>query len=116
MLCEIVRSAAEAVPGVVVVGDLPAGRLDAPVAAEILAAEPDVVVAAVASLSEAGVAELLDRLRRARILGVSQGATDATLFEMRPSRIPLGEVGLDALRAVLRGGEPTAQHERADDA
>jgi hypothetical protein len=109
MLCEIVRGAAEAVPGAEVVADLPAGRLDAPVAVEILVAEPDVVVAAADSVSEAGVIDLLGRRFRIRIVGISQSATEATLFEMRPHRISLGEVGLETLRTVLGGGKPSGR-------
>ena len=100
MLRQLVRQVAVSGPGVAVVAELP-GPLRDPAA--VIAANPDVVILGVDDASEQAVTDLLFTSRAVRVLGISPDAANTTLYELRPQRIPLGELGADALRAVIRG-------------
>jgi len=103
MLRQIVLRIAEDSPELDVVAELPDARLDSP---EILRAEPDVVITGADRISEDAVTDLLRRRHAIRILGISADARQVTLYELRPQRVPLGELAPATLVAAIRGGEP----------
>lgn len=65
------------------------------------AARSHVLVVGCDVLTEVAVEEMLRRDCRLRVVGVSTNGTSASLFEMRPHREPLRELGRDSLRSVL---------------
>jgi chemotaxis response regulator CheB len=101
MLRQIVRRIAEDAPELDVVAELPEASLDSP---EVLRAEPDVVITGADLVSEDAVANLLRRRHALRILGISADAKQVTLHELRPQRVPLGELAPPTLVAAIRGG------------
>lgn len=103
MLRQIVRRIAEDAPGLDVVAELPDANLDSP---EILIAEPDVVIMGADRISEDDVTNLLRQRHAIRILGISADARQVTLHELRPQRVPLGELAPAILVAAIRGGRP----------
>jgi hypothetical protein len=106
MLRQLVRQVAVSGTGIAIVTELP-GPLRDP--ATVAAARPDVVVVGVDDASEQAIADVLFASRAVRVLGVSSDAADATLYELRPLRVSLGELGIDALRAVIRHGAAGAR-------
>jgi hypothetical protein len=103
MLREIVRRIAEDAPGLDVIAELPDANIDSP---EILRAEPDVVITGADRISEDAVTNLLRRRHAIRILGISADARQVALHELRPQRVPLGELAPAMLVAAIRGGRP----------
>jgi chemotaxis response regulator CheB len=102
MLRQIVRRIAEDAPELDVVAELPDASLDSP---EVLRAEPDVVITGADRMSEDAVTNLLRRRHPMRILGISADARQVTLHELRPQRVPLGELAPATLIAAIRGGQ-----------
>ena len=49
---------------------------------------------------------LLGRCHAMRILEISADARQVTLHELRPQRVPLGELAPATLIAAIRGGQP----------
>jgi hypothetical protein len=103
MLRQIVRQIAEDAPELDVVAELPDANLDSP---EVLRAEPDVVITGADRTSEDAVTDLLRRRHAIRILGISADGRQVTLHELRPQRVPLGELAPAILVAAIRGGQP----------
>ena len=100
MLRQIVRRIAEDAPELDVVAELPDADLESP---EVLDAEPDVVITGADPASEDAVTKLLRRRRAIRVLGISADARHVTLYELRPQRIPLGELAPATLVTAIRG-------------
>ena len=105
MLRQIVRRIAEEAPELEVVAEMPDAELDS---AEVLGAEPDVVITGADRASQDAVTNLLCRRRAVRLLGISADARRVTLYELRPQRVPLGELAPATLVNAIRGqpGEP----------
>jgi chemotaxis response regulator CheB len=100
MLRQIVREAVATVPDIDIVGEVP-GSLDD--LDEVIAATPDVFVVGREDTSDAAVARLLRERSGVRVLGISSDGAQTTLYEMRPHRVSLGELGPAALAALIRG-------------
>jgi chemotaxis response regulator CheB len=99
MLRQLVREIALSSPGVDVIAEFPGPLVDV----EAVARErPDVVILGVGDASEDAVTDLLRSCVAVRVLGISSDGMRAALYEMRPFRVSLGELGRDALRAVIR--------------
>jgi len=103
MLRQIVRRIAEDAPELDVVAELPDAGLDSP---EVLSAGPDVVITGADRASEDAVMSLLRRRRGVRVFGISADGRHVTLYELRPQRIPLGELAPATLVTAVRGGQP----------
>jgi hypothetical protein len=99
MLREIVRQAATAEPGIDIAAELE-GSLDD--LTDVMAIRPDVVVVCAEQVSEIEVDRLLQQCNGVRVVGLSADASQATLYEMRPYRARLGELGTAGLIAVIR--------------
>jgi hypothetical protein len=103
MLSDVVQAVVSIHPGLTLVGESPV--IDFWLAA---ASMPDVVVAAQDDVSDADLAAFLGEHCRAWVLALAVDSGRATLYEMRPCRMPLGDVGTDELAGALlrRWGEP----------
>src|SRR5690348_9807185 len=100
MLRQILQEIAADAPDLVVVAELLDAQLDSP---EVMAADADVVITGAEQASEATVRGLLCRSRPLRVLGISADGRDATMYEMRPHKVLLGELAPTTLVDVLRG-------------
>ena len=98
MLGELIRTVVQAEPELTLVGWTAATDLRA---AE--RARADVVVLSLARTSDADVVAQLAGAPGLRIVGIVPGSGMATLYEMRPHRQFLGELGLARLTAALLG-------------
>jgi DNA-binding NarL/FixJ family response regulator len=94
---EIIERAVADQPDMEIVGELPASTL--PEALD--GAGVDVVISGT-NYDCASLRELLDERPRLKVLAVADDGRDAFLFELRPTRTPLGEVSpqniVDAIR------------------
>ena len=72
--------------------------------ARAAAAEPDVVVAPLDRLTPAAIGAFLSARCRARVLGIAADGRTAAIYEMRPHRTALGELGTGTLADALAGG------------
>jgi DNA-binding NarL/FixJ family response regulator len=104
MLCDIITDVVASQPDMVVVGELPE-RAD--LLPAVNRTRADVVVLGLPDSdlpNECG--PLFDAHPRSRLLGVAADGRRAFLYELRPQRIPLGEVSpqglLDAIRLPTR--------------
>lgn len=100
MLRQILRRIAADAPDLDVVAELPDVELDSP---DVLTAEPDVVIAGTDRATEEAVAGLFHQRHAPRVLGISADGRQAILYEMRPHRVPLGELAPTTLIAAVRG-------------
>jgi hypothetical protein len=98
----LVRIVAQ-VPDVDIVAELPDDDLRSPRVAETTA---DVVVVDSDQAPPEDVAALLLARCRTKVLGLSSDGRRAFLHELRPHRVPLGELSPAALVEVLRRGGP----------
>jgi DNA-binding NarL/FixJ family response regulator len=99
MLREIVRRSVEADTDFTVVGELD------DMASVVEAAErteAQFVVADVGVTELAGVERLLEVLPHVKLLGIARDGRQGFLYELRPQRIPLGELSPETLLDVLR--------------
>jgi hypothetical protein len=99
MLRQLVRQIAAGSPDVAVVAELSSALRDP---TEVVAARPDVVILGIDETSEEVVTSLLYASPAVRVLGITSDAAQTTLYELRPQRVQLGELGSDALRVVIR--------------
>src|SRR5262245_29899607 len=99
MLREIIREVTAKVADIDIVAEL-AGSLDD--SEDVMAARPDVVVVGAEHASDAAVTGLLRRCCGVRVLGITLDGAQTTLYEMRPHRVALGELGPAALVSVIR--------------
>jgi hypothetical protein len=97
MLRDLVRELVLEDPALELAGESPTPDLGAAVAAR-----PHVLVVGAADVSEPQVVALLSEHCRLCVVGISGDDGAATLVEMRPHREPLGKLGREPLRAVLR--------------
>jgi hypothetical protein len=97
MLRQVVREVVARVPEFVVVGEFPTADLD-----EARGAGASVAIVGAADVSERWVRQLLRGSCRLRVLSISVDGSQTTLYEMRPHRVPLGELGPEALVAAIR--------------
>lgn len=98
MLGDVVRTVVARDPALLLVGDRCEPDRDS-----VARCRPDVVVTSVGEGEESEVIDMLASTPKLRVLGVVTGTGQAALYEMRPHRMPLGELGLDSLAAVLAG-------------
>jgi hypothetical protein len=77
--------------------------VDVPDLPTAMAAGADVVVFGDGEVTDRQAEALLRRSCRLRLVGITNDATSATVFEMRPHREWLGELEADTFLAVLRG-------------
>lgn len=108
MLGEIVRGIVEPEPGCRVVGEFPGTDLFTD---RLLAADADVLIVGTDEVREDKVAEMLESRCRLRILGLSSDGSRALLHELRPYRIPLGELSAARLLSIVRGDPVTGPQE-----
>jgi len=99
MLNDIVRTVVAGRPDLTL-----AGTSDDADFARAAAADPDVVVAPLDRLTPDAVDDFLSSRCRARVLGIAADARTAAVYELRPHRTALGELGTDMLADVLAGG------------
>ena len=71
--------------------------------ARAAAVHPDVVVAPLDRLTLGAVGTFLSAHCRARVLGIAADARTAAVYEMRPYRTAVGELGTDGLGDLLAG-------------
>ena len=100
MLREIVRGTIASEPDIVLVGELP---MDTSIAEGARAADPAVVILG----SEhpdvlPDCPEVLARNARLAVLAVGADGRESFLYELRPRRVPLGEVSPRRLVEVIR--------------
>jgi len=96
MLNDVVQAVVSSHPALVIVGESPV--TDFHMAA---ASRPDIVVAPQDELSDTELYAFLSAHCRAGVLGLAIDSGTATLYEMRPHRTSLGELGTEDLAAVL---------------
>jgi hypothetical protein len=103
MLSDVVQAVVSNHPGLTLAGESPV--VDFRLAA---ASTADVVVAAQDGVSDADLTTFLFEHCRTGVLALTVESGRATLYELRPHRTPLGELGTDELAgALLRPrGEP----------
>ena len=102
MLSDVVRAVVSSRPTLLLVGESPVTDFQ-----RAAASRPDVVVASLDQLTDAELTRFLTAHCHARVLGLAGDARAAALYEMRPHRTPLGELGTEALASALdrsRGG------------
>ncbi|MEA2588616.1 MAG: hypothetical protein QOH66_1543 [Actinomycetota bacterium] len=104
MLTEIVRGIVEPEPECQVVGEFPGTDLHAN---SLLTADADVLIVGSDEVREDDVAQIIKDCCRLRILGLSSDGSRALLHELRPQRIPLGELSPARLLSVVRGDPVT---------
>jgi hypothetical protein len=80
-----------------------AGTSDHADFAAAAAAHPDVVVAPLDRLSPEAIGPFLSTHCRVRLLGIATDARVAAVYEMRPHRTALTDLGTDMLADVLAG-------------
>jgi hypothetical protein len=97
MLRDLVRELVLEDPTLELAGESPIPDLDA-----AIATRPHVLVVSAADVSEPQAVALLREHCRLCVVGISGDGAAATLVEMRPHREPLGKLGREPLRAVLR--------------
>jgi DNA-binding NarL/FixJ family response regulator len=106
MLREIVRRSVEADGDFVVVGELD------DMATVVEAAEhtdAQFVLADLGVTEPAGVERLLEVLPQVKVLGIARDGRQGFLYELRPQRIPLGELSPETLLDVMRGAAGLAE-------
>jgi hypothetical protein len=64
---------------------------------------PDVVIAGESDSVGAVAAELLERFPRLRVLEVAGDGGSASVYELRPARTLVAQIGADSLLGALRG-------------
>ena len=96
---EIIEQAVGAEPDMRTVGDV-ADALSLPEAIE--RSEPDFVISG-RDYEFVEVRAILDRRPRLRVLVVVEDGREATLYELRPTRTPLGEVSPRTIVEAIRG-------------
>lgn len=96
---EIVEQAVGAEPDMVIVDgfDAPASLLDA-----VERGEPDFVISG-RDYEFAEVCAVLDERPHLHVLAVVDDGREATLYELRPTRTPLGEVSPQTIVEAIRG-------------
>lgn len=104
MLTEVVRGIVEPEPGCQVVGEFPGRDLRS---TRLLAAGADILIVGSDEVREDDVAQIVKDCCRLRILGLSSDGSRALLHELRPRRIPLGELSPARLLSVVRGDPVT---------
>lgn len=65
---------------------------------------PDVVIAGESHSVGAVAEELLERFPRLRVLEVAGDGRSASVYELRPARTLVAQIGADSLLDALRGG------------
>jgi DNA-binding NarL/FixJ family response regulator len=107
MLADLVRGIAQADPDVEIVGEL---AHDSALLTTSAHTAPDVVIVALTDGDlPASCSSLLYSQPRVRVLGLAQRGRDGFVWEMRPHRVPLGEMSPRTLLAAIRGeggGDP----------
>lgn len=96
MLSEVVQAVVSSHPTLLLVGDSPVMDFD-----QAAASRPDIVVAPLDRLTDGELTAFLSARRRTGVLGLAGDARTADLYEMRPHRTRLGELGTEALAIVL---------------
>jgi DNA-binding NarL/FixJ family response regulator len=96
---EIIEQAVGAEPDMVIVDGL-AGGASLPDAVQ--RREPDFVISG-RDYEFAEVCAILDERPRLRVLAVLEDGREATLYELRPTRTPLGEVSPQTIVEAIRG-------------
>lgn len=99
ILREIIERAVADEPDMEIV-DSEAGNM--PLREAIEASEPDFVIAG-ADYDFGEVARVLDERPRLRVLAVAGDGREAFLYELRPTRTPLGEVSPRTIVDAIRG-------------
>lgn len=96
MLRDVVRAVVESDPLLEL-----AGESDTTDPRDAMSFRPDVLVTPTEDVSEAELVEFMVTTGTVRILGITAASGKATLFEMCPHRVPLGELGVQSLAAAL---------------
>jgi hypothetical protein len=96
MLSEVVRTVVANHSTLLLVGESPVTDFD-----RAAASRPDIVVAPLDLLSDGDLTTFLQQHCRAGVLALARDASTAALYEMRPHRTPLGELGTEALATAL---------------
>jgi chemotaxis response regulator CheB len=103
MLRQLLVRIVDQVPDLDIVAELPDDNLRSP---RIMETPADVVVVDSDQAPMDAVVALLRSQCQTRILGLSSDGSRAFLHELRPHRVPLGELSPAALLEVIRKGEP----------
>jgi DNA-binding NarL/FixJ family response regulator len=99
MLRQILRTSVQAHPDFSVLAELPDAEHLADVAAET---DTRFVITDAATATREGVERLLALRPQIRVLGIERDGRETFLYELRPQRIPLGEVSSETLVDVMR--------------
>lgn len=102
MLSDVVRAVVANDPALSLVGECAAVDLD-----RAAPAEPDLVVLPLDQATDADLYAFLATHCRTGVLGLAADGRTAAVYEMRPHRTSLGDLGIDGLAAALhrtRGG------------
>ena len=99
LLREIVRETLVREPDLDVVGDHDA---DVDVRAAAERDDADFVIVGSGATGRAGVRSLVATNRRVRVLELHGDGRESVLYELRPHRVPLGEISPDTLLRTIR--------------
>jgi DNA-binding NarL/FixJ family response regulator len=99
MLREIIERAVTGQPDMEIVDELPHDQMRAEA---LMRTAADVVISA-GNHDPGAVQQLLEELPRLKVLVVSGDGRDTALYELRPTRTPLGEVSPQTIVDAIRG-------------
>jgi DNA-binding NarL/FixJ family response regulator len=109
LLVDILRHIVASEPDMTVVGRVGDGDLFA--AAQRTGADV-ILIGQKANDNREQYNDLLLRQARLKVLTIADDGKTGSLYELRPQRIPLGEVSADVLCAAIRGRQPLPTGER----
>jgi hypothetical protein len=101
LLRELVKRIVDGAPDCRVVEELPDADLFTP---ELRATEADFVIVGADEAPEHAIGQLLAVRCELKVLGLSSDGRRALLHELRPHKVPLGELSPGTLLEVMRGG------------
>lgn len=98
MLCDVVRGLLAGAAEAQVVAEV---RLPGSLIAAVDEAAADLVIAGHPSASEASVLKLLEARPRVKAVAIADDGRRGVLYELRPHRVPLGEMSPRTLLAAI---------------
>ena len=99
LLRDVIRGALVPEPDLEVVGEHD-GAVD--IRAAVEQEDADFVILGSGAVSEQNMRALVGPTRRVRALEVHSDGTQSVLYELRPHRVPLGEISTDTLLRTVR--------------
>ena len=110
LLLDIIRHVVAAEADMTVVGRLDDGDL---LAATQRARADVILIGEKAKDGRESYDRLLMKQPGLKVLTIADDGKSGSLYELRPQRIPLGEISAEVLRAAIRGQEPSPSTDKA---